>query len=323
MITSRDGRIFSGGYGMVLKAIMTAAVIAAVAFMLVELPDDSASVRIVLPEYIGWAVALAPVVLLFKSVKWFLLLRSIEPMASFNQAARSYVCGIPLGLVTPGRLGEISRLLFLPHNSTRGMTGVGIVMIDKMTELPALLCWLAVALLIQLDSWPIVSGASIIAAASVLFTLHLHRGAVIAARITKRLPAWRGIDRLFTEIVMAGAYVTPARMSAVLTFGLLSFGVEWVQYWLVFRASMSAGESLSIAHIAAAMSIVTLGNAAQITLAGIGIREALSVMLLGNVIPPIVAALGAASVFLVDQALPALFGIMIARIPANKRTLRE
>jgi len=57
------------------------------------------------------------------------------------------------------------------------------------------------------------------------------------------------------------------------------------------------------------MAIVTLANVAQISFAGIGVREGLAALMLASTLPPASAATAAFAVFALDQALPGVVGL--------------
>lgn len=65
-------------------------------------------------RFAGAAVALLPVGLVLQWWKWRVLLRAAAPEVSGADALRSLLAGFGLGLITPGRVGELGRGLILP-----------------------------------------------------------------------------------------------------------------------------------------------------------------------------------------------------------------
>ena len=256
----------------------------------------------------GWPwllLAILPVVLLlgFKALKWLLLLRRLAPEVSFLQALVSYLAGIPLSIMTPGRVGEVSRVMYLPGGGARGWSGVGAVLLDKLTDLVALIWWLAAGLYLAGLAWPALLLALLALALSPLW-LWLE----LAPRLLGALPlpaAWR--EKMLAALPRSGVY-PPGRLLGVIFLGVLCFGVEWVQYWALFNA-LAPEAGVGLGTTIAAMSLVTLAGVAQVSFAGIGVREGLTALLLWQSLPPGAAALGAFGVFLVDVALPGAVGL--------------
>ena len=79
----------------------------------------------------GAAVALLPLGLALQWWKWNILLRSQAPGVSGADALRSLLAGFGLGLITPGRVGELGRGLVLPG---RRMATAQLALADRMTS---------------------------------------------------------------------------------------------------------------------------------------------------------------------------------------------
>ncbi|RMG62044.1 MAG: UPF0104 family protein, partial [Calditrichaeota bacterium] len=65
--------------------------------------------------------------------KWLLLLRSAFPDLAPGEAFGSLMLGYTLGAVTPGRLGELGRAIYLPHREPLPVTGLNLV--DKFLNI--------------------------------------------------------------------------------------------------------------------------------------------------------------------------------------------
>ncbi len=253
-----------------------------------------------------------------KSWKWLVALRPLYPEVGFGQALRSYLGGIPLSVLTPGRVGELSRLVFLERPELVSWRGAGSLVVDKLSDLAALVWWLALGMWLAGPGWlGLVLGGVALALSPLGWWLRVAPGLV--ARLP--LPArWR--ERLGDMVPAPGDY-PPWRVWALLGLGLASFGVEWVQYWALFNALAPAGTGVTLAETLAAMSLATVANLAQISFAGLGVREGLAALLLWERISAAAAAVGSFLVFLCDVALPGVVGLCLrpslpgARQPAD------
>ena len=92
------------------------------------------------------ALVLLPLALLIQWWKWRVLLRTAAPELSDADVLRSLLAGFGLGLITPGRLGEVGRGLVLPG---RRMAATRLALCDRLlsacvTLLSGALCAAAV-----------------------------------------------------------------------------------------------------------------------------------------------------------------------------------
>lgn len=87
-----------------------------------------ASLRALDPSDLGIAVALGGLGILVQLVKWQLMLRRFRPAGSWGDAFRSLLAGFGLGLVSPGRLGELGRGVVLPGEQK---TWIGLAALDR------------------------------------------------------------------------------------------------------------------------------------------------------------------------------------------------
>ena len=202
-------------------------------------------------------------------------------------------------------MGELSRILFLDDRRLLGPAGLGAVAVDKLTDLAALFWWLAAGLFLAGTPWAALAmGLAALAAAPLWLWLRL------APRLTAAAPlprAWR--EKLTSWLPPAETY-PPACILSVVFWGVVSFGIEWVQYWALFNC-FAPQAAIGFDAALAAMTLVTLAGVAQISFAGLGVREGLAAWLLWNALPPAASVLGAFGVFLVNVALPGAAGLLL------------
>jgi uncharacterized membrane protein YbhN (UPF0104 family) len=80
------------------------------------------------PFFIGMALTLPNI--LIQYYKWRYLIRIVDESVSEKEVFASLMCGFSIGLVTPGRLGEIGRGMFIHSAFKSEMTGMAII--DKV-----------------------------------------------------------------------------------------------------------------------------------------------------------------------------------------------
>ena len=92
------------------------------------------SLKVALTEANHWwilaAFLLVPVNLLLQGMRWHLLVRTEVPSLSFGKVFSSFLGGLSLGLITPGRVGEVGRVFLLEVPSRIRLAGLHVL--DKL-----------------------------------------------------------------------------------------------------------------------------------------------------------------------------------------------
>jgi uncharacterized membrane protein YbhN (UPF0104 family) len=78
-------------------------------------------------EWIAYAIILMIPNVLFQAMKWWLLLKQLDPTITFWSATGSTLGGLSLGFLTPGRIGEIAKGLFIGHVDRLKITGLAVI----------------------------------------------------------------------------------------------------------------------------------------------------------------------------------------------------
>ena len=101
-----------------LRLIQLLVSLAALGFILYKVPISIIYAKLLgsNPKWLLVAVGFAGLMILARLLKWHGLLKSEFPETSISLSARSLLGGFSLSIMTPGRLGELGRTLFLPPN---------------------------------------------------------------------------------------------------------------------------------------------------------------------------------------------------------------
>ena len=242
---------------------------------------------------------LAPCSVLIKSAKWLIIGRCMLPSMTVKEAICSYMAGIPAGLITPGRVGEMARLLYLADPASKSARGLAAVYADKFIDLQAIFIWLAIGLGTT-GVWGLQwAGAFFLLffciptrywlTGSALFFSHLPFGKKYIVPLGTAVKTMSGNSHLF--------------FLSTLLLGSASFAIEWLQYWAFFNA-LSGHHAIDLLIVIQSMVLVTAANIVQLSVAGLGIREMLAALLLAQSIPQAIAAFGSFMTFFVDVAIP-------------------
>lgn len=247
------------------------------------------------------AVGLGVVMLVLRTAKWRWLLVRVQPETSWETAARSLLGGMALGLVTPGRVGEVGRAVFLPPGLR--LAAAGLFVIDRAADLAALgaaACFGVLGVAPSVWRWPLAAAG--VGCVGMVFTLPtalplLPAATWLPARFREKLhPATTALARLRRRDIAANVAAC-----VVLT------ALDVVSLYALARAF----EPVRFAVVAFAFPWILLANLVPITPAGVGVREGTAAAILqayGVGVPTAVNA--ALLLFAINTLAPALAGFV-------------
>jgi glycosyltransferase 2 family protein len=262
-----------------------------------------------------WACLAGSVLLLaanipLRALKWLAILRHREKRATFRESLTSYLGAMPLSMITPGRVGEVSRVLYLPHASLRGWRAAALLAADKLTDLLSVGVWSVAGFTALFGLRGFLASAAGVAAAACLPSLFLRAPFFRGLREASGPGALGALRRILGQAVPDADLLAPRRMALPLALGMAAYGVEWLQFSLLVDAFTPG--PVPYPPLAGLTAVIILANAFQLTIGGLGLREGLSMVLLAPLGIPAEAALAAAfGMFVVGQALPSLAGLAV------------
>ncbi len=116
-----------------LLKIAAAAALLTVIFFMVKFEAIWEALKSAQFGLVAAGAALMPLNIWIQQRKWGYLVRLVKPEARFHETIGSLLAGLSLGIVTPGRIGEYSRALFI--KDTPPLRLVGLTIIDKFYNL--------------------------------------------------------------------------------------------------------------------------------------------------------------------------------------------
>jgi uncharacterized membrane protein YbhN (UPF0104 family) len=241
------------------------------------------------------ALVLMPPFLVARVVKWYLLVRQIKPSVGLGRIISSYLWGMAVGLVTPGRVGELARIkaAALPTRF------IGLFLLEKALELTTViaLCLLALFSLGLFPSWFLFMISGVL----IFFLAWWKRFMKLAIRLPYWIAGWPSLDKL------EGFDWAISRLK-IASCGLLSLFCQIIfclQCYLVLNSMGERYEILVVRFI----PLVFLANFLPITIGGVGLRETVGVFLLSKEgIPAEVVIPSFLIVSAVDLFFPAVIG---------------
>lgn len=257
-------------------------------------------------EYFWIALVLVPINLLLQILRWSLLLKQVEPKTTLFESINSFLGGLGVSLTMPGHLGEFARVLYV--NSDNRLRLTGMVMIDKtlgftITILAALLGF----------SLMLGNGYRLLFSAIGLGILYLSYKPDKTERflrwVTGRLPFK---DQTHSIISSLGV-LNRKLVTLCLILGYLLYLIMWSQFFLL----LSAFEKVSFQAVLFCLPLIILSISLPLTIGGLGIREAVAVLLLSRFNIAQATALNAVLLlFVINVLAPGLLGL--ALIPKIK-----
>lgn len=221
------------------------------------------------------AVLLNIVNIHLKVIRWDVILRTRGIRYPRRRAWSSFLNSLYVGLLTPGRVGDLLRAQYLRHDlGVPYAEGVASVVVDRLCDLYVLAAFVAVGVVryapVIVGSLAVVTWAGV--AATVLGPLLLFVPGVAEAlfrRVFARfLPDGHGAGlTLFLEAVRANV-----GRSLLLTIPLtvLTFVVNYAQGWLIAHAM---GLPMTLIDATCLLAIASLLGLLPISISGVGVRE--------------------------------------------------
>jgi uncharacterized membrane protein YbhN (UPF0104 family) len=268
-------RLLSPGNLVFFRLFLTAVTFAALGGYLHSRPRlDFAALQLHW-SFLALACICMPVLLVLRAIKWRLILMGPAPDITFTQSLRSYLGASALAMVTPGRVGEFSRGLYLTQQAVQGWRGAGLVVLDNWLDTLAVLAWACPGWLACIGWGGLALGPALfLIVAPIPFWLKL------VAKVAQRLPSRWGLRDWAANCLAVALDVPAANLFKAGAVSLVAYGMEWLQFW--FLLGFLTPVSMNPFRMAGLMALVSLANSFQITLAGLGIREGMAMLLLGT-----------------------------------------
>jgi len=247
------------------------------------------------------AFGISLLVLLIQVTKWYILVRAVDEKINYASALSSYLKGGIAGALTPGQLGEVSRVFFIKGSDWRQLTGVHVM--DKIYNLLALYLLASIGLAWFYSKWFLVLLAAI-PGLTYLGLVHFHR---LENRLSRSPGGTKGKSTL-AEMANGLTSITPALSARGLALALVSQLLILLEYFILVRAfNPSVSPEIMIAT-AMVLAITTI----PVSISGLGVREATAVLIFRRfAVSPAQAVNASLSLFFLNIVLRALAGLAI------------
>ncbi len=224
------------------------------------------------------AFGLSLISLFFKALRWNAMLGAQGFKYSFHRAFIVYLAGIYIGLATPGRLGELARLLYVKRDfNVNAGVGLSSVVVDRLCDLYMLvavgcLAILRFAVVGDLSPFFFVGLAAMLVIPLVLLNPAVGRW------FTNRLLG-RTVRRKLRHVLVDGVDDFFRGLEKMLGWRLLVWGGLTIAAYVFFfgaaqMIAISLGIPIRFTDTVLVLGLANLLSLIPITVAGVGTRDA-------------------------------------------------
>lgn len=244
---------------------------------------------------------------LLKAQRWRLLLGATGVPQTQMQALRILLAGQGVGAITPARVGEVSRVLFLPEGARA--RGVAVTFIDRCFDVLSI-CLLSLPGAIYFFSWygGLMIGA--LAAASA--------AGIVLPRLAPLLPTRvvAAVERRFPGVSTSTRF-TPRVLAVAMVWSALAYAAGYaIAFFFVL-----AFQSVSFTLGCLVFPLVTITNILPLTPGGLGVREGAAALLFEMAhLSPGVGVLAYLLMYVLMVALPGVLGMLWASLVPMQQT---
>ena len=265
------------------------------------------------------SLALFPGVVLTKAWRWRRLIAELGvPVPSLAQSVTLFLIGQFAGGATPGQSGDFVRAWYLRERGSALSTALFSVLFDRLLDFLLLSLVSLVGLMAFLDVFPPalrppILGATVGFAAVVVVVVPalMARGSRrwLLGQMRRLVPPSMRLRLERWQTLLDSLQVHPRLVMALLAATVVATVVVMVRIWLLFRALDVVVPSALLVASAALISIL---QTLPVSVAGVGVRDAVLVAVLARHGYPAERALALSALFLVLVIEQMLIGFLVA-----------
>lgn len=243
------------------------------------------TLRTAAPWPIVLSLLLMPPFILIKSWRWVRILREMDLHLDLPTALALYTVGLFYGATTPGQAGDLLKAVYLRDRGHRLAPAMLSVVLDRLFDLlvMAALATLGIFALGQLLPGRALQTALVVAmglglvALTVAITARGPREWVLTALLPRVAPRLKArLDGVNSQL--AHLHMSPGLIGAVSAASLISAGFTFWRLWLLFLAL--GLDRVPLYVVVGASALIAVLQVLPISVAGVGVRDAVLVAIL-------------------------------------------
>ena len=262
-------------------------------------------------HFIGYAFLLMPVNILLQTLKWRDLAALLKPTISLQESLYTLLKSMAVGFITPGRIGEYSRALFVKNTDWKAI--LGILILDKFYNLAFILGigLIACALFVKDYLLPLrLFVPSLTVAILVMSLLILLMN--FPVYFQRPLQHWQkkfSSGNFFYKLISGITCLRSAVAQKVFWLALFSYATFCYQFFLLLNAFQPVSLKIGAQTIPAVFFVKAL---LPISIGDLGIREGAAIFFFGHYqIANSFAFNASFLLFVINLIIPSLLGWFI------------
>jgi uncharacterized protein (TIRG00374 family) len=244
---------------------------------------------------------LIPIFVLLKTWKWHTMVRFAGATEDFSRSLHAILVGLGFGIFTPVRAGELYRVRY--YDSLGKTSLASLVILDRVIDLIGIVF---LGIYFVIDQFGLFSSfyVLLIGTCMVLAVGNLSK----LRNLTLRMETSGRVSDFIRKATACFNILSVKNISLLLGMSLINWVLITVQFYII----MNMYQTLKLKVALASLPIIQLTNLLPITIAGIGVRESLSILVMDIYkVPNQVAAIGAFSLYMVDVLIPGTVGLIL------------
>jgi len=262
------------------------------------------------------SLALYPVFVWVKAWRWNTIMRELDMQAPpLGYTMVLYMIGLFLGGATPGQSGDFVKAWYLRERGQPLAPALFSIVLDRLFDflIMALLALLGLVAFLNVLPRPVQLAAVVFAAAIILLTPTLMARRPRDWLMTRTLPMTPGRIRAMIERwrdQFAGLSLRPALLANLLFASLCSASTTILRIYLLFLAMGLT--SVPVLAIISSTALIAILQALPISVAGVGVRDAILIQVLALYGYKPEQALSLSALFLLLNVEHMLFGFLVS-----------
>ena len=238
--------------------------------------------------YLSAALILIVPLILTKACRWQFLMRIQDINYSLRDSFLMYSTGMFIGIITPGKLGDFIKILYLQKDGHSFGKSFVSVFIDRLFDLVSLLFIGYISLLVFI---------SLFEEQIIILSIFFIITALIFLLLVYKKGFNKKILRRFYILLVPEKYKTNIRINfndfyrdlhLLSRYGLLLVAIATIIGWIIYFAMtyllmLSLGIAVPVLYLISCVSISSVISLIPISISGIGTRDAIFIVLFSHI----------------------------------------